>query len=178
MDMETYEFGRICESFHLTNFACIRICSDVPKPLNELINIAKKTENKRLKEAAQVPLHDEKTKKKQFGIPYEKVEDQTQAFRRLMRKLLNFHPVIPRCYELLSIFTLHNLMPSKVIVNPKEMDIVRGVNPNLAHIYEIEINDESVPKKSMPKNLALILHRINAEHDALLSKYKEIWNGK
>jgi len=111
MDMETFEFGQICDYLKLTHFACIRICSDVPNQnLESLKREIARSKGELLKEAAyksKDPQRLEEGADEEDIGDEEKEPKQTCALQKLMRKLLNFAPLVIQCQGLVQRFTFH-----------------------------------------------------------------------
>jgi len=164
MDMESFEFGQICRYHHLTDFGCVRICSDTPTPLTSFFHLQERAKN-----TANPNILSVCNKKLETSWDDEKLQEK--ALQRLLRKLLNFEPLVRQCFELIDLFTQHNILPEEYKDSLPDT-IHRAVNSKLAHIYlfKKDVLPDTVPKV---KQLDSILGQIDEDQKAEGLKYKK-----
>lgn len=141
MDMETFEFNKICENMKVTTFSAVRIISDMPQlDFGEANEFVKKLD---LKIFGEYPFLVGETK---GGLQKEQRLNQ----RKLLRKILDFSTAVCKVEELLSIFTDSKILPTPSNQyfhgekgRQQDKFVLRQINKDVMFVYNFPLKDNA-----------------------------------
>jgi len=176
LDMESFEFSRVCKYMEVIDYACVRICSDLPGVTHTAL----------LETIARSTTYKMDEKKFQCSIEIEKATKQAMILQKLLRKLTDFTNAVNEVLPVLKEYTLKRIrtIPSNnyesgAMKKIQEHMIQRHINEKLLNIYTFPLQDDDyfitsgVTNREVISNIRTIQQKIV---DSLVKNFHDIGN--
>jgi len=139
LDMESFEFCKVCKYMDIVDYACVRICSDTPsKTANKVLENVKKMQYFGMTENDFV-----------YSQHEDEEEKQKKTLQKLLRKCTDFTNAVTEVLPILKEYTLkrirsipNNNYESGQTKKLQEHLIQRHINEKLNNIYTFPLQDE------------------------------------
>jgi len=139
--MESFEFCKVCKYLDIEDYACVRICSDMPG----------KTQDACVRRARELKV----AKEFEFSEEVGEVKEQLKIFQKILRKFVNFLPAVDKVFPIIQEYTLTRILgipknhyrtfseDAKVKTRVQDHYIQRQVNAKLTAIYKFPLQDDN-----------------------------------
>jgi len=167
LDMESFEFCKVCKYTDIVDYACVRICSDTPEDTAHAILPIVKTEASNFG-------YDAKSWECSTNLKCQ--EKQRKVLQRILRKLTNFTNAVNEVIPVLKEYTLKRIrsIPNNNYESGKEKKtqeylVHRLLNEKLCNIYCFPIQDEEYFTSS-DSYLRKVINQLKTTQ-------KQVWEG-